>query len=342
MGPRDYHDLSEGAGATGRMIGKQEVLRSFPELSAAWDAASAVFPVRITRSWWARARTRSVDDPLLAQVLPSAAELTPAPGDLDDPVGDRLRSPVPWVVHKHNDRVLLLLTKRCHVYCRYCFRRTHDPGEAEDPDEAAWEAAMAYAVGCGAHEAILSGGDPLAVRDERLFETMDRLKAGGIRLLRLHTRAPISAPSRVDEALVRGLAARAPVWVVVHCNHPSELSPEVDEALARMIDAGIPVLNQSVLLRGVNDRVEVLEALSRALVERRVRPYYLHHTDPVTGNAAFRVNFEDGLAIHRELARRLSGYALPRYVIDPADGSGKIDVPAYLRRSGLDPDGRAS
>jgi lysine 2,3-aminomutase len=334
MGPRTYHDISNGAGGHGMMLGKLELLQVFPQLEPAWDAVAERFPVRVTRSWWARARALSPDDPLLAQVLPSASELEAVVGDLDDPVGDRLRSPMPWVVHKHPDRVLLLLTKRCHIYCRYCFRRTHTPGDAEDPDEQAWEAAMQYAVSCGAREAILSGGDPLAVRDERLFATIDRLRDGGIRVIRLHTRAPISAPSRVTDALVQGLAERGPCWVVVHCNHPDELSPDVDEALARLIDAGIPVLNQSVLLRGVNDDVEVLEALCHALVERRVRPYYLHHTDPVTGNAAFRVELDRGLAMYRALRRRVSGISVPRYVIDPPDGSGKVDVEAFVRGEG--------
>ncbi|HMV69014.1 MAG TPA: radical SAM protein, partial [Myxococcota bacterium] len=162
------------------MVGRPEILRARPDLAAIWRDADAAFPVRVTPSWWARvADPRDPTDPVARQVLPDPAELIPSDGDRDDPVGDRLRSPLPWVVHKHPDRVLLLLTKRCHVYCRYCFRRTHDPGDADDPTPEAWEAAMQYAERSGATEAILSGGDPLAVTDARLFDVMDRLRAAG-------------------------------------------------------------------------------------------------------------------------------------------------------------------
>ncbi len=310
------------------MVGRPELLAERPELASVYDAADRLFPVRVTRSFWTRAR---VVEALARQVLPGAAELVASEGDLDDPVGDRARSPVPWVVHKYPDRVLLLMTKRCHLYCRYCFRRTFEPAEAEDPTDEAWQHALVYATGCGAREAILSGGDPLAVRDARIFDTIDALKQGGIRVIRIHTRAPITAPHRVTPELVAGLAERGPVWVTVHANHPAELSADVDEALGRMVDAGIPVLNQAVLLRGVNDDVEVLAALSEALVERRVRPYYLHHTDAVTGNADFRVEATRGLEIYEALRRRVSGVGLPRYVVDPPEGGGKLDVERWVR-----------
>lgn len=316
------------------IVGRAEIVGVRPDLGAAWDAVAASFPVHVTRSFWSRIDPADPDDPLAKQVLPDPAELVPADGDLDDPVGDELRSPVPWVVHKHPDRVLLLLTKRCHIYCRYCFRRTHDPEDGEDPSPEAWERAMSYATGCGASEAILSGGDPLAVRDARVLDTIDRLRAGGVRRIRIHTRAPIALPDRITPALVAALAARPPVWVIVHCNHPRELSPEVDAALARLVDAGIPVLNQAVLLAGVNDDPAVLAALCEGLADRRVKPYYLHHTDPVTGNAAFRVSIERGLEIVAELRKRVSGIAFPRYIVDPPDGSGKLDVAEYSSRLG--------
>jgi lysine 2,3-aminomutase len=327
---RLYHAV-EDAPAAGPMVGRPEVIAARPELARTWEAVDRLFPVRVTRSWWDRVDPTDPADPLARQVLPSPDELVAAPGDLIDPVGDAARSPVPWVVQKHPDRVLLLLTKRCHVYCRYCFRRTFSPEDAEDPSPEAWEEALAYATGCGAREAILSGGDPLAVRDDRLLGTIDRLRAGGLRVIRLHTRAPITFPRRVTDDLVRGLAARAPVWVVVHVNHPRELAPDVDAALARLVDAGIPVLNQAVLLRGVNDDVDVLAGLCEALVERRIRPYYLHHTDAAAGNGAFRVDPARGLELVAALRRRVSGIAFPRYVVDPPDGSGKIDVDAWAR-----------
>ena len=258
-------------------------------------------------------------------MLPDEAELKVDPGDLADPVGDEACSPLPWVVHKYPSRVLLLLTKRCHLYCRYCFRRTHDPSDSEDPTEAEWAAAVAYARDSGAEEVILSGGDPLAVRDERLFRTIDELRPR-IPVIRIHTRAPITKPSRVTPELVQALVERGPIWVVVHCNHPRELAPDVTEALARLVDGGIPVLNQTVLLRGVNDDAEVLAELCRQLVRRRVFPYYLHHTDRVQGNAHLRVSFDEGRSIYAQLRTKVSGVALPRYVLDAPDGSGKRDV----------------
>lgn len=288
-----------------------------------WSAADEAFPVRVTRSFWER-MAPGHDGPLARQVLPDPRELSPAEDDLDDPVGEKALSPVPWVVHKHPDRVLLLLTKRCHLYCRYCFRRTHVPG-GEDPSPEEWEAALGYAERSGATEAILSGGDPLAVHEGRLLETIDRLRKR-IDVIRIHTRAPITYPRRVTPELVAALRARAPVWVVVHANHPRELAPDVDEALARLVDAGIPVLNQSVLLRGVNDDVDVLAELCEALVRRRVFPYYLHQADRVAGNAHLRVPVEEGLRLVEGLRRRVSGLALPLYVLDAPDGSGKAPV----------------
>ena len=294
-----------------------------PDLAPIWDAADRLFPIRVTPSFAARIDPTDPADPLGLQVLPHPAELLPE--GLDDPVGEKARSPLPWVVRKHPDRVLLLLTKRCHLYCRFCFRRTHDPGDALDPSPEAWDAAVAYAAASGAREVILSGGDPLAVPDARLFDAIDRLRPA-IPVIRVHTRAPITAPSRVTAALVEGLRARAPVWVLVPGNHPRELAPDVDAALARLVDAGVPVLNQTVLLAGVNDDVDVLAALCEALVARRVYPYYLHHPDRVTGAGHFQVPGARGLAVYGALRDRVSGLALPTYVIDPEDGSGKVPV----------------
>ena len=239
-------------------------------------------------------------------------------------MGDAACSPRPWVIHKYPSRVLLLTTKRCHLYCRYCFRRNHHPSDALDPTPEEWAAALDYTRESGATEVILSGGDPLILPDRALFAALDHLLAVPVR--RLHTRAPITFPERVTDALVAGLRARAPVWVVVHCNHPRELAPDVDAALARLVDAGVPVLNQAVLLRGVNDDVDTLAALSEGLVERRVFPYYLHATDRARGNAHLRVGDDEALALHEALRRRVSGVALPRLVRDPPDGSGKVDV----------------
>jgi lysine 2,3-aminomutase len=313
---------------------RREVLAARPELAAIWDDAHAAFPVLVTRSFWDRIDPHDTRDPLARQVLPDARELEADPDDLRDPVGDALRSPVPWVVHKYPDRLLLLLTKRCHVYCRYCFRRDHHPGEATDPTEEEWQRALAYVRGARPAEVILSGGDPLAVGDARLLDTIDRVRAAGVETIRIHTRAPITQPSRVTEALCRALRARAPVWVVVHCNHPRELAADVDEALARLVDHGIPVLNQSVLLAGVNDDADVLAALCRALVSRRVFPYYLHVTDRARGNAHLRVDLERAVTLHDALRTKVGGVALPRLVTDPPEGTGKVDARELLRYPG--------
>ena len=316
----------EGLSA-GRLLGRREALARFEGLdSALWSAADRLFPVRLTRSW--AERVRRADDALGRQVFPDPAELVASAGDVPDPVGEAGLRPRPFLVQKHADRVLLLVTRHCHLYCRYCFRR--DQHDGRDPSEAELAEALDWARQSGARELILSGGDPLTLPDSRLFAILDAARPA-LPVVRIHSRAPITAPDRVTPALVAGLRARAPVWMLVHCNHPDELSPPVLDALGRMVDAGLPVLNQAVLLRGVNDDVDVLVALSDALLRARVFPYYLHHTDPVPGNAAFRVSLEEGLRLYEGLRGRLSGIGLPRYVIDPPDGSGKQNVADWVR-----------
>ena len=305
-------------------MGRAEALARFPWLAGvSWDEVGQAFPIRLPRAYLGDAERP--EDPRLLTALPAETELWADPGDVPDPVGEQALSPLPWVVRKHEDRVLLLLTKRCHVYCRFCFRRDHQPGEGEDPTPAEWRAMLAYAKGSGAQEAILSGGDPLAVPDARLFEAIDGLRPE-VPVVRIHTRAPITSPSRITPRLVAGLRARQPVWVLVHVNHPVELTPEVDAALARLVDAGVPVLNQTVLLRKVNDDPDTLARLSNVLLERRVFPYYLHHPDAVPGNAAFRLSLAEGRSIYAALRQRVSGIGLPTYVRDPPDGSGKVAI----------------
>jgi len=284
---------------------------------------AARFPIRLPRGYLGDATER--DDPRLRTALPDGAELVDDPGDVPDPVGEQARSPIPWVVRKHDDRVLVLLTKRCHLYCRYCFRRDHLPGEKEDPSQEEWASALAYARTSGAREVILSGGDPLAVPDARLCEAIDAVRPE-VPVVRIHTRAPITFPQRITPRLVSELRARAPVWVLVHANHAIELTPSVRDALSRLVDAGVPVLNQAVLLRGVNDDVEAQVELCEALVRLWVFPYYLHHPDAAPGNASFRLSLDRGREIHEGMRRRLSGIALPTYVIDPPDGSGKRSI----------------
>lgn len=316
MGRGTYH-------GAGKVLGRPELLGYRPDLESVWSAVDALFPVRVTRSFAERADLSNPFDPLALQVLPDPRELD-GPG-LDDPVGEKGLVPVPWVVRKYPDRALLLLTKRCHLYCRYCFRRTHSPGEALDPTPAELAAALGWlSAEPDLEEVILSGGDPLILSDAKLFAVIDELRRAGLRV-RIHTRAPITSPDRVTTSLATGLAERS-VRVVVHCNHAKELAPDVDQALALLLDAGVEVLDQSVLLAGVNDDVHTLADLFRALAERGVRAYYLHHPDEVSGNAHLRVPVERGLALMSALREELGPLGVPRYVLDPADGSGKRDV----------------
>ncbi len=306
------------------MVRSDEVSRSRPDLTDSLPLVDDAFAIRITRSFWQRLDATDPDDPLARQVMPDPRELAPDAEAEADPVGDAACSPRPWVVHKYPDRVLLLATKRCHLHCRYCFRRHHHPSAALDPTPEEWEAALAYAVEANVDEVILSGGDPLMLTDRQLAASLEALASVPVR--RIHTRAPITFPERVGDGLVRVLKAHQPVWVAVHCNHPRELSPDVDEALDRLVGAGVPLLNQAVLLRGVNDDVDTLVELCRALVRRRVRPYYLHLTDRVQGNAHLRVGAERARELQRALRQRLSGLARPRVVFDPPEGTGKVDV----------------
>ena len=318
-----YHDFER----RGRIVGRQEATEAFPTVTESiWRKADQIFPVRITRSWFNR--IQQVNGPLFKQSFPDAEELLSHPDDLDNPVGEFKKMPLPWVVQKHPDRVLLLTTKRCHFYCRYCFRRTHDG--ALDPTDEELEAALEFILSSQAQEVILSGGDPLACRPDRLDYILSKLRQKPI--IRIHTRAPITEPSSVNARLVNILKVHSPIWLIVHCNHPNEINEEVAQSLAALANAGIPLLNQSVLLKGVNDDPEVLENLSTALLKHRVFPYYLHHPDSVTGNSSFRVELERGIEIYNQLRSRVSGIACPRYVIDPPDGSGKIDVLTYAQR----------
>ena len=273
-------------------------------------------------------------DPIAKQFVPSVHETEIAPEELSDPIGDEARSPVKGIVHRYPDRVLLKPLHVCPVYCRFCFRREKvgPGGEALSPAELL--AAIAYVR---AHreiwEVILTGGDPLMMAPRRLAELIANLDAvPHLGVLRVHSRVPIADPARVTDELVRALKPRcAALWFGVHCNHPRELTPAAREALARLADAGIPLMGQTVLLAGINDDVETLDRLMRALVMARVKPYYLHHPDLVRGTGHFRVAIERGQALMKELRGRLSGIAQPSYVLDVPGGHGKVPIgPSYI------------
>ncbi|RGP37688.1 lysine-2,3-aminomutase-like protein [Pseudotabrizicola alkalilacus] len=272
------------------------------------------------------------------QFVPTAAELIERPEDRFDPIGDDTHAPVPGLTHRYPDRVILHVTKTCEVYCRFCFRRetVGDTGHLP-PDQL--EAAIAYIARTPAiWEVILTGGDPLVLSARRIADLVARLAAiPHVGVLRLHTRVPVVAPDRITGALIAALKQHPSVWVVVHTNHADELTDDARAALARLADAGIPLLSQSVLLRGVNDSAEALEALFRALIRLRVKPYYLHHCDLARGAGHFRTTIEEGQAIMAALRGRLSGTALPTYVLDIPGGYGKVPIgPEYLAQ---DPQG---
>ncbi len=300
-----------------------------PGLSGVDPDTDNPFPLRVPLSYVRRMRYGDPADPLLRQVLPLLAEREPpAAGFVRDPVGDLASERAPGVLHKYHGRALLITTGACAVHCRYCFRR-HYPYSDAARSEDEWQAALeAIAQAEDLTEIILSGGDPLSLAGHRLIALVERLEAlPRLRRLRLHTRLPVVLPSRVDEALTSLLAGtRLKPVVVIHANHPAEIDDEVRNALERLAASGSTLLNQSVLLRGVNDDARVLAALSEALFEAGVTPYYLHLLDRVAGAAHFEVETERALAIHGELRATLPGYLVPRLVREEPGADAKTPV----------------
>jgi lysine 2,3-aminomutase len=274
-------------------------------------------------------------DPIARQFIPSAEELVRAPGENPDPIGDHARSPLQGIVHRYPDRVLFKLVHVCAVYCRFCFRREMvGPGKSTALSEGAYDNALAY---IRAHseiwEVILTGGDPLMLSPRRLAEIMADLAAiDHVRIIRIHTRVPVVEPRRISAEMIAALrVAGATTWVALHANHPRELTGAARAACAGIIDAGIPMVSQSVLLRGVNDDAATLEALMRAFVECRIKPYYLHHGDLAPGTAHLRSTIEHGQQLMQSLRGRVSGLCQPEFVLDIPGGHGKAPAgPSYL------------
>lgn len=291
-------------------------------------SAAAQFPLRVPRGFVARMRQGDPNDPLLRQVLPLDDEDQPAPGYGLDAVGDLAASGGTGVIHKYRGRVLLVATGSCAVHCRYCFRR-HYPYAEQTAAAGQWREALDYLAGdTGVSEVLLSGGDPLSLATPKLAE-FTRALAGlpHVRRLRLHTRLPIVLPERVDAELLAWLSALPQqVVVVVHANHANEIDAPVAAALDRLRGAGAHLLNQAVLLRGVNDSVPALAGLSEALFAAGTLPYYLHQLDRVAGAAHFEVPDEEARALHGELAARLPGYLVPRLVREVAGAPSKTPL----------------
>ncbi len=274
-------------------------------------------------------------DPIARQFIPSADELKPQRGENADPIGDHTHSPVAGIVHRYPDRVLFKLVHVCAVYCRFCFRREMvGPGKDNALSDEAYAGALDYIrTHPDIWEVILTGGDPLMLSPRRLADIMADLAAiEHVKIIRLHTRVPVADPARISAEMVAALKVQgATTWVALHANHARELSGEARAAVARLIDAGIPMVSQSVLLKGVNDNPAALEALMRLFVECRIKPYYLHHGDLAPGTAHLRTTLARGHDLMRALRGRVSGLCQPDYVLDIPGGAGKSPVgPNYL------------
>jgi lysine 2,3-aminomutase len=309
------------------------------ERMTALEAVAARYAVAITPAIAGLIDPSDPDDPIARQFLPDARELRRRPQESGDPIGDDAHSPVEGIVHRYPDRVLLKLVSVCAVYCRFCFRREMvGPGRGRGAlSPAALATALDYIRDCPQiWEVILTGGDPLVLSPRRLEDVVSRLSAiDHVKVIRVHTRVPVAAPERVTAAMVRALRTDKATFVVLHANHPRELTAPVRAACARLVDAGIPMLSQSVLLRGVNDDAETLGALLRALVECRIKPYYLHHADLAPGTAHLRTTIATGQDLMRALRGRYSGLCQPTYVLDIPGGYGKSPIgPNYLGRGG--------
>jgi lysine 2,3-aminomutase len=304
------------------------------------DEAAAIrrhegpLPVGITPYYASLLDPHDPGQALRRTVVPVLNEFERATGEADDPLGEDSDSPVPGLVHRYPDRVLLLVTGFCSVYCRYCTRARLVGATGERTiKKSDIERALEYIEATPAvRDVLISGGDPLSLDDERLDWLLARLKRiPHVEFVRIGSKQPIVQPQRVTTNLVRMLKRHSPIWMSLHFTHPDELTPEVAEACGRLADAGIPLGSQTVLLKGVNDDLEVMRKLMHGLLKIRVRPYYLYQCDPISGSAHFRTSVEKGLEIIRGLRGHTTGYAVPTYVIDAPQGGGKLPLqPEYV------------
>ena len=324
--PREDRTLRSAAELVAAGLATLESLPALAEVAARYAVA---LPPAL------RALIERPDDAIGRQFLPDPAELLTAPHEHPDPIGDAAHTPVPGIVHRYPDRALLKPLLACPTYCRFCFRREQVGPEGGVLDEAALGRALGWVRDTpSVREVILTGGDPLMLSPRRLGAILATLDAiPHVELLRVHTRVPVATPERVGDALAAALAppGGTPVWLVLHANHPHELTHEAVAALDRLRAAGAALLGQSVLLRDVNDDADTLAALFRAMLRARVKPYYLHQLDPAPGTAHFHVPLDKGRRLMAALRGRISGHALPTYVLDIPGGFGKVPVgPDYL------------
>jgi EF-P beta-lysylation protein EpmB len=328
---REVGALCEALGLNPETVGDRAANRLSPE-------AFAEFPLFVPRQFAVRMEAGNANDPLLQQILPIAAEVQPQPNFLFNPLAESAAKAAPGLLHKYPGRALLITNGACAIHCRYCFRR-HYPYTDEPKSLADWSAALQYIEADPTiEEVLLSGGDPLTLVDTTLEELAHRLAdIPHLRRLRIHTRLPIVIPQRVNSELLNWLTGtRLTTSVVVHCNHPNELGEENDDpvnaAVGRLIDRGVPVLNQAVLLKGINDDEETLFQLHRKLINARVLPYYLHQLDRVQGAAHFEVERKQGLRLIEALRKRLPGYAIPQYVEERPHELSKLPIAMFEHR----------
>jgi lysine 2,3-aminomutase len=299
-----------------------------PAVTPDLQSVASTFGIAITPAMIKIIDSAQSSDPIAAQFVPSSAELNILPNERIDPIGDAAYSPVEGIVHRYPDRVLLKLLYVCAVYCRFCFRR-EQVGQTENA--LATEAVNAALDYIRTHaeiwEVILTGGDPFVLSERRLSEVIEQLNSiNHVKVIRIHTRIPVVSPERITPDLVKVLRGRVPVYVLLHCNHARELSSDARSACARLVDAGIPMLSQTVLLRGVNDNVEALTELMRTFVECRIKPHYLHQGDLARGTSHFRVPLAKGQELMRKLRGHVSGLCQPTYMLDIPGGYGKVPV----------------
>ncbi len=309
-----------------------------PERLAEFEAVAERYAIGLTPALASLIEANDPADPIARQFVPDRRELVRDPAETDDPIGDDANSPLKGLVHRYPDRVLIKLVAHCAVYCRFCFRRERiGPGSAS-LSSAEFAAALDYVrARSQIWEVILTGGDPMTLSSRRVAETTQAIAAiDHVKILRWHSRLPVAAPDRITRALARALRADGrTVVVAVHANHPRELTGEARAACQRLADQGIMLMSQSVLLRGVNDDVGTLEALMRAFVEAGIKPYYLHHGDLAPGTVHWRVPIAEGQELMRRLRARLSGLAMPTYVLDIPGGQGKVPIgPQSIRPDG--------
>lgn len=299
-----------------------------PELLPSSLQAVRDFSLKVPQSFINRMEKGNPDDPLLLQVLPQIAELLDIPGYVKDPLHEKKFNPVPGLLHKYHGRVLLMLTGTCGINCRYCFRR-HFNYEDNNPGSLGWTRVLNYiAEKKDIHEVILSGGDPLVSNDATLQKiTMQLTALPHIKRLRIHSRLPIVLPERITPEFIHAITAPSLKTVlVVHCNHPREINQEVKEKIHLLKENNITLLNQSVLLKGINDQIDILCQLSETLFDIGIQPYYLHLLDKVQGASHFDLDLQTARHLYSEMTTRLSGYLIPKLVCEQHDKPAKTTM----------------